>query len=233
MTPSAQSPHPAPPVERAAPTRHQVERLPDDAGRPASLLLARAFYHDPMFVYLLPAAATRGGRLRWFMERGVALGRLFGSVDAVLRDGQPDGLAIWIRPGQTDLGPAQMLRAGIAALPIRFGFGAFRRFVKLVELSEAAHHMAVPEPHWYLLTLGAEPARQRAGVGGALVRHGTARADAAGVPCYLETMNEANLPFYRRAGFRVVHEAEVPGGGLHVWSLRRDLGAGERIAARP
>jgi ribosomal protein S18 acetylase RimI-like enzyme len=226
MIPSDPSPDRTPPLERAAPARRQVERLPDYAGPPAGLVLARAFYHDPMFVYLLPAAATRGGRLRWFMERGLATGRLFGAVDAVLQDGQPDGLAIWIRPEQTDLGPAQMLRTGVAALPIRFGLGGFRRFVKLVALSEAARRVAMPEPHWSLLTLGVDPARQRAGVGGALVRHGTARADAAGVPCFLETMNEANLPFYRRAGFRVVHEAEVPGGGLHVWSLRRDVGGG-------
>jgi ribosomal protein S18 acetylase RimI-like enzyme len=224
MTASIQSPDPAPPVRKVAPDALPVERLPDSARAAASTALARAFYHDPMFVYLLPEAKTRGGNLRWFMARGLKTGTLFGRTETVFQDGQPGGAAVWIRPGQTDLRPLQMLRAGFGALPIRFGLGGVRRFIGLAESSEAAHHLAVPEPHWYLLILGVDPARQRSGAGGALVRHGTARADADGVPSYLETMNEANLPFYRRAGFRVVQEVEVPGGGLHVWALRRDAG---------
>ena len=226
MTPSASSPDPAAPAPEPAPEALRVEGLPRAARAAASTALARAFYHDPMFVYLLPEAKTRGGNLRWFLAHGLNVGHLFGRTETVLLDGQPVGAAVWVRPGQTDLRPLQMLRAGFGALPIRFGLGGVRRFASLAESTEAAHHLAVPEPHWYLLILGVDPARQRAGVGGALIRHGTARADADGVPCYLETMNEANLPFYHRAGFRVVHEAAVPGGGLRVWALRRIAGGG-------
>ncbi|MDQ3702770.1 MAG: GNAT family N-acetyltransferase [Chloroflexota bacterium] len=87
--------------------------------------------------------------------------------------------------------------------------------------TDAPHRRAVPGPHWYLLLLGTDPTQRRTGVGSALVRHGTARADAAGLPCYLDTMNEANLAFYGRHGFEIVHEGVITTGGLRTWGLRR------------
>jgi hypothetical protein len=47
-----------------------------------------------------------------------------------------------------------------------------------------------------------------------LLRPALARADAEGVPCYLETQNVRNVRFYRKQGFRVVSDGEVPGHGL-------------------
>jgi hypothetical protein len=49
-----------------------------------------------------------------------------------------------------------------------------------------------------------------------------ARADASGLPCYLETMNESNVPFYRKHGFVVVSDGEVPERGLRVWAMVRE-----------
>ena len=49
-----------------------------------------------------------------------------------------------------------------------------------------------------------------------------AKADAAGLPCYLETMKTRNVPFYRKHGFEVIVEDDLPGGGFHFWTMRRD-----------
>ena len=37
----------------------------------------------------------------------------------------------------------------------------------------------------------------------------------------LETQNVRNVRFYRKQGFRVVSEGEVPGHGLRVWTMLR------------
>jgi hypothetical protein len=42
------------------------------------------------------------------------------------------------------------------------------------------------------------------------------------LPCYLETENERNLPFYERHGFEVVSDGEVPKRGLRVWAMVRE-----------
>jgi GNAT superfamily N-acetyltransferase len=62
------------------------------------------------------------------------------------------------------------------------------------------------------MILGVGPEWQGQGVGSQLLQSVLARADADGVPCYLETGTEPNLRFYRRHGFEVAIEDDVPGG---------------------
>jgi hypothetical protein len=47
------------------------------------------------------------------------------------------------------------------------------------------------------------------------------RADADGLPCYLETMKERNVPFYQKYGFEVVVDELVPKGGPRLWTMKR------------
>ena len=78
------------------------------------------------------------------------------------------------------------------------------------------------EPAWFLDQIGVDPAHQGSGIGGALISHGLAMADAAGLPAILETGNARNVPFYQRCGFRIDEEADAPDGGPHIWFMRRD-----------
>jgi hypothetical protein len=48
-------------------------------------------------------------------------------------------------------------------------------------------------------------------------------ADRVGLPVYLETMTERNLGFYRRQGFEVVIETDLP-DGPRCWLMRRPPG---------
>jgi ribosomal protein S18 acetylase RimI-like enzyme len=43
-----------------------------------------------------------------------------------------------------------------------------------------------------------------------------------GVPAYLESSNERNLPLYERNGFRVVSELQALGHGPTIWRMRRE-----------
>jgi len=72
-------------------------------------------------------------------------------------------------------------------------------------------HKAGGGPHWYLLSVGTRPERQGQGLGKSLLEQGTAQADAAGLPCYLETATEENVAFYSKRGFEVTGQAEVQG----------------------
>jgi hypothetical protein len=44
----------------------------------------------------------------------------------------------------------------------------------------------------------------------------------AGVPAFLSTGTPRNVKIYGRSGFRVMDEADAPGGGPHIWFMRRD-----------
>jgi len=46
--------------------------------------------------------------------------------------------------------------------------------------------------------------------------------DADGLPCYLESSKQRNVPFYRRHGFEVVEEVHLPGDGPPIWTMWRE-----------
>ena len=189
----------------------------------AAAVLARAFHDDPMFVFIEPDAERRRRVLPWFFDASVRLGRRYGRCDQA-----PDAAAIWLAPGRTDLGPAAFVRSGLALAPLRFGPAAFRRFVRLTGAFEkvggAVHGDA---PFWHLFMLGVDPPAQGTGLGARLVAPVLAEADATGRPCYLETLVERNLAFYRRHGFEVASQHREP-GLPPFWTMWRAPGTASR-----
>jgi ribosomal protein S18 acetylase RimI-like enzyme len=101
------------------------------------------------------------------------------------------------------------------------GFGNFMRFMKSLDFVEKIHKREAPEPHWYLMILGVEPQRQGQGIGSALMQPAQAKADAAHLPAWLETEKEINVKLYRKHGFDVVVETDLPDGGPHIWCMKR------------
>ncbi len=114
-----------------------------------------------------------------------------------------------------------MVRAGMLLAPFKVGLGAFRRFLSISDYIEKLHKRDMPEDHWYLMILGVDTAKQGQGIGGSIIQPILARADADGLPCYLETMKEINVAFYEKHGFQVVVEDDLPNGGPHFWTMKR------------
>ena len=78
------------------------------------------------------------------------------------------------------------------------------------------------EPHWYLFTLGTEPAKQGRGVGSALLRAMLTHIDEAGEPAYLESSKERNVPLYARFGFEVIGQIPSKSGSPPIWRMWRE-----------
>jgi len=76
-------------------------------------------------------------------------------------------------------------------------------------------------PHWYLYAIGVDPAHQRQGAGGALLRSRLTRVDADGAAAYLESSKTENIPVYEHFGFRVVEIPALPGGVPVVTPMSR------------
>jgi ribosomal protein S18 acetylase RimI-like enzyme len=83
----------------------------------------------------------------------------------------------------------------------------------------AAHHP--PEPHWYLVFVGIEPAAQRSRFGNQLLAPVLGRADAEHLICYLETPFEQTIEFYRRLGFTVTSKSEPFAAPTPIWTMVR------------
>ncbi len=76
-------------------------------------------------------------------------------------------------------------------------------------------------PHFFLETMGTQPARQRSGLGSKVLQPGLEIADTEGLLCGLETSTEGNVAFYRSVGFEVVDHRVVIDSGPDVWTMWR------------
>jgi ribosomal protein S18 acetylase RimI-like enzyme len=188
--------------------------------REAGEVLARAFHDDPHWAWMLPDESRRAQVLAWFMEVWARYCHKYGVVHTTA--GRVEGAALWIPPGKYPPSAVRLILTGMMLVPLKFGRVAFGRLISGVNYETRLHKRDVPARHWYLPTLGVEPARQGQGIGGALLQPVLARADAEGLLCYVETERERNLPFYRRHGFEVVVEDDMPNGGPHFWTMKRE-----------
>jgi len=193
-----------------------------------SEVLTSAFLDDPLYLQIFPDVDERSRSLR----------RLFGAVVGyALKYGQVhitpslEGAICWLSPGNTKVTFWRMLRAGLAfqRTVASLRGDARRQLLDALAYTDEIHNRLMAGPkmdaHWYLWALGVTPASQGRGIGGMLLRPVLARSDRAGDPCYLETLNERNVAFYRRWGFEVRNEEVVPGVEVKVWSMIREPGA--------
>ncbi|MEV0709161.1 GNAT family N-acetyltransferase [Nocardia aurea] len=179
-------------------------------------VLARAFHDDPMFTFIEPDAERRAAVLPWFFGAAARLGTKYGSLDE--RPGR--AAVIWLLPGHADLGLREMTGSGLVAAPFKLGLSAFRRFVAITTAFERAQRDVIRQPFLYLFILGVDPTEQGRGHGSALITSALSQAGSEGHPCYLETTNEANVPFYERHGFEVASE-KTPEGLPRFWTMVR------------
>jgi ribosomal protein S18 acetylase RimI-like enzyme len=191
----------------------EIVRLDPKQLREASDVLARAFFDDPAWIWVLPNERRRRQLLPWLFRVGFDVT----AADVWTTPGEVLGAARWLPPGRPPLRVAPMLRA-IVATPLRLG-GATARFLAYGRAVETLRARVAPWPHWYLAGIGVDPSVQRRGIGAALLQPGIEGAARDRVPAVLLTNSERNLSFYERHGFRIVEEADTPQGGPHAWAM--------------
>ncbi|MCC3771827.1 GNAT family N-acetyltransferase [Streptomyces sp. UNOC14_S4] len=177
-----------------------------------SRTLARAFGDDPMMRWFFPDDATREAGLgRYFttiFTRQYVHHAVCERTDAAAAFWAPPEAQAKAVPDAETIQELQNILGDQAAL--------FRGAVET-----AAEHTP-QEPHWSLAVIGADPAARGQGHGAALLRSGLAKADAAGLPVYLESSKKSNLPFYEHFGFTVREELRLPQDGPTLWSMWRE-----------
>lgn len=184
--------------------------------RPAVQTLVHAFAEDPVAAYLFPDPVKRAAGMAHIFRIELRYGQNYGWVDMTKSAG---AVAVWVRPEYTAPSWIRMVRAGVLASPFTVGWSATRRILAFEHFISDCRWRTLGRPHWFLLCIGVRPDQQGQGLGAALIRQGLQRIEAGGFPCYLETANERNLPFYQKNGFRVVGPKQVPDAGPGVWSL--------------
>ena len=172
--------------------------------------LARAFEDDPVMGWVFPDPSRRLSRLERFFAMTMQVSLIRWGEVWMSEDGA--SAALWASPGHWRWSTGEVLHAA----PILGMRGPVALF-GLMRV-EARHPRW---PHWYLATLGTEPAMQGRGLGGAVMEPVLRRCDEEGIGAYLESSKERNVPYYRRHGFEVVDEVTLP-RGPRVWLMWRE-----------
>ena len=180
--------------------------------------LADAFADDVMFDWFMRADDKRdAARLRFFafVVRHMAF-----PAGRIERPAVGGAAAVWL-PFEA-LGPTP-LTTELRALPTLLFATGLSRFSRLAAVRETMDkHHPMDRPHAYLMFLGVARAAQGHGIGSRLLKVGTDRLDAGGLPAYLETQTERNIALYRRHGFEVISENRPQPGAPPLWSMWRE-----------
>jgi ribosomal protein S18 acetylase RimI-like enzyme len=188
---------------------------------PLTSALARAFADDGMTDWICGPRGVESDQRRNERTASLFEGYLrclslpHGMVYTV---GDGIGGSLWSPPGawqtglltQARLAPYFFRAAGMSRL--------LTRFLAAQKILERHPH----QPHYYLQVLGVDPSAQGRGWGAQLLKAGLEVVDRAGMPAYLETMNETNIAFYQRHGFRLTGELVLPYSGHRVWFMWRN-----------
>ncbi len=196
-----------------------VRRIREVELEAAAHALSKAFFADPLQNFAFPDDVDRAAKSPAHFRAALQYGYQFGEV--YTDDGCP-GASIWLKPGETEITPERAEQAGLTSLPEKMGEEAFSRFFTALEYAEEIHKADVPEPHWYTMVVGVDPARQGEGYGRALLQPIFERSKSDGVPIYLETAQPKNVTFYENLGFRLLRHVIEPFSGVPMWTFRRD-----------
>ncbi len=178
--------------------------------------LCSAFFDDPVAMFVFPYDRFRRVGLAKFFT---ALLTGYGYIEhgEVWTTDDSVGAAIWLPPpGKTQAGLSELLKL----LPV-MPYALSRNSIKVLKLLAKIEASKPREEHWYLSTLGVIPDLQGHGVGSSLIRPVLEKCDDTGMPAYLESSKERNIPFYRSHGFEVVRELSVGSGTPTVWPMIR------------
>jgi len=169
---------------------------------------------------MFPDESKRAQLMPWHFIAFVRYGYLFGEVYSTA--GKTDGVAVWLPPGEVQMPPEHIEQAGLDRASEVLGREPWERFTSIMSYLEHFHRQDVQPRHWYLALIGIDPSQQGHGLGGALLKPMLARADAEGLPCYLETVESKNVPFYQKHGFKIITESIEPQSGIRFWTFRHD-----------
>lgn len=178
-------------------------------------MLARAFADDPVTVWSSPPAAPRARMLERF--HAARLRHLLPHGEVWMAAGA-ESAALWAPPNawKTTLREDLELTACMLAPRIAWRLPLIAR--GLLGLERA--HPFKP-PHWYLATLGTDPAAQGRGLGTAVLEPVLSQCDQDGVAAYLESSKARNVDYYARFGFRTTATLRLP-RGPEMWPMWRD-----------
>lgn len=185
----------------------------------ACQLLTKAFFNLPVYEWIFPNINHRKRVLPWFFGFWV---RYCLNNGDVLTTPALEGVGGCVYPKSMRNPRQRTKEMRWRQAPLHMGLRSFwRAYNYMQHLGAIRNRYAPPTPYIHVVFIGVDPSCHRIGVAKALYESFIENVDRDGLPCYAETYIEKNLSIFRKFGFEVVHESEIPGLGIPIWSIIR------------
>jgi GNAT superfamily N-acetyltransferase len=202
--------------------RMSVARLREDQIEAAADLMNLVFFEQLRVASRPPSAeqqlAYREGYLRvakYWCAHGEPLVATVGTEIA--------GIALWMPPNTLDRDEEERREFGTDQLESIFRDSLSHLFPLTQLLGKLRREQMSNQPHWFMPSrLDVSPAHYGKGVATALLRPVLERCDEGQVACYIETILDFMVPFFRKHRFEVLSEGVEPIRGVRYWTMRRD-----------
>ena len=199
---------------------NELFRLTEVQAKPAAEMLACAFLDNPGLIYYYPDASERRGKSFHFLRWMICYGCLYG--EAYATSPNLEGVAVWLPSEKVHMTAWRIVRSGGLSMMLKLGRKSASQVISAGNYMTSIHKRHAPFRHWYLYGLGVNPEHQGKGHASSLLKAMFVRIDKEGLPCYLETQNERNVPIYQHYGFKVVEESVIPGTEVTNWAMLRE-----------
>lgn len=177
--------------------------------------LTKAFDNYPMFVHILGDKYNLEN-VKKFLRFLTKYTILYGEAYATSK--KLEGIILYIDFKKYKFGLIRSLQSGI--LPVmKIGKEVGQRFMVFDEITMRVHKEVINSSHQYVILLGVNPEVQSKGLGTRLLGQVISLAKRNGQACYLETHGEKNVAFYKKQGFQVASEDEVPGAKVKQYAM--------------
>lgn len=168
----------------------------DDAAQLAKLFAA-TFASDPVMHWIARPGSQRQNGLERFFEwvlsvRAIPFGEVWMVDDCSV-------CAAWLPP-DAPASPGGLLEQ-LRLFPMFVQLCGVSRLLRGQTMADAMEKNHPRERHYYLSFIAVAPQFQGMGLGSAIMEATLRRADASGVPAYLENSNPKNTRLYERCGF--------------------------------
>ena len=201
-------------------SKEDIIKLDKTQVKAAGDVLGRALQDDPISVYDIPDKEKRHAVIKYVFQMTSCLAVKYGETHATSPN--LEGVAVWLPYISKEYKMITDIGCLLKAKFYKLGREAGKRIKPIEEHNTKVHREFAHGDHWYLQTLGVEPAHQGKGYGSLLMEYMLEKIDTSNpLPVFLETSTEINVKFYKRFEFEVMKEEIIPETGVKQWYLLR------------
>ena len=188
-----------------------------------SKLFGRVFFNWSLVVAIEPDEEIRRTRAHYFYA--LSIKHLIKYGEAYAPSPKLEGVAMWVHSDYTEMTLWQMIKYGGLKTFYKLGAKSMKKADISLEFMEKTHKTLIKEPHYHFAWLGVEPGLQKTGIGTELIHAMLNKFSKENMKCFLDTQDKQNIDYYRKFGFKLIHECQIPNVDVMYWGMLWEPGS--------